>query len=122
MASASVYKGLLVLAVGVLFHAAYSTTEWRQFARKTADSHFEFIPMDIILQTFAGLLLAMVCVLKLAGDFREIRSSVELSEQMWENVRNRPSFYLFSHRGRALAEDYTPIQSTASAKKHFKHN
>ena len=62
--------------------------------------------MDIALQTAVGFVLAMVAVVNIAGDFREIRAGIELGKKTWENTRNRPSFYVYNHRGRALSPDY----------------
>ncbi len=42
-------KFLLFLALAVLFHASYSTTEWRQYARKT-DNLFGSVPLDIVIE------------------------------------------------------------------------
>ena len=56
----------------------------------------------------------MVAVLNIAGDFKEIRASVELSQKSWENARNRPSFYGFNHRGKALTPDYLPPTTTTN--------
>ena len=47
--SKSFYSGLLAFALLMLFHAAYSTTEWRHHARKT-DKPFGAIPLDIAMQ------------------------------------------------------------------------
>ena len=51
----------------------------------------------------------------ISGSFKEIRSSVELSGKNWENVRNRPSFYIFGHRGRAFSPDYVGYVSSPNA-------
>ena len=47
--SKSFYSGLLAFSLLMLFHAAYSTTEWREHARKTGKP-FGSIPLDIALQ------------------------------------------------------------------------
>jgi len=113
--STSFYKGLLFASLGLLFHAAYSAAEWRSYARKSEQVQSDSIPLDITLETVIGLSLAMVAVLKIGGSFKEIRSSVELSGKNWENVRNRPSFYIFGHRGRAFSPDYVGYVSTPNA-------
>ena len=91
------------------------------YFRKT-DRSSESIPLDITGEVLVGLLLAMMAVLNigerkhprpspirnvfnisntnLAGGFKEIRASVQLSQKSWENAKNRPSFYVFNHRGR----------------------
>lgn len=72
----SAYNGLLFLSLVVLFHAAYSTAEWRSYNRRKSDQVSEVIPMDIVIQTLVGLILAMVAVLKVRkiihGDYLEI--------------------------------------------------
>ncbi len=82
------HKALLFVAMAILLHASYSTTEWRQHARKTEEKLFGSIPLDIVIETFLGFLLAMVSVLKIAGEFKEIRASVELSQKSWEHARS----------------------------------
>ena len=95
----SFFRGLFIFAIAILFHAAYSVAEWRSLTR-TSDGLP--IPLDIQIQTLIGLFLSMACVLEIAGDFREIRAYVELSNKSFETVSNRPSFYVYSHRGKAL--------------------
>lgn len=56
----------------------------------------------------------MYGVLQIAGDFKEIRANVELEEKSWETLRNNPSFYVFSHRGKALSPHYEPPARKAS--------
>ena len=64
--------------------------------------------MDITIQTLVGLGLAMLSVLNIAGDFKEIRASVEMSAKSWETVSNRPSFYVYNHRGKVFSPHYEP--------------
>ena len=109
------YKALLFAALAILFHAAYSAAEWRSFTR-TSDQFFDSIPLDITLETMAGLFLAMIAVVNLAGQFKEIRATVELSQKSWENVRNRPSFYIYGHRGKAFSPHYVPPPPPGSKK------
>ncbi len=48
----------------------------------------------------------MIGVLNIAGDFKEIRASIEMSQKSWENAGNRPSFYVYNHRGKVFSPDY----------------
>lgn len=79
----------------------------------------------------------MYGVMSVAGDFKEIRATVDLEVKSWETLRNLPSFYVFNHRGKALSPDYEPppsnqkfvppdlsllLQKTDSAKKDIKHD
>lgn len=50
----------------------------------------------------------MYGVMTVAGDFKEIRATVDLEAKSWETLRNLPSFYVFNHRGKALSPDYEP--------------
>ena len=51
-------------------------------------------------------IFSMIGVLNIAGDFKEIRASIEMSQKTWENAGNRPSFYVYNHRGKAFSPDY----------------
>ena len=66
------------------------------------------IPLDITIQTIFGFVLAMVSVLQIAGDFKEIRAGIEMGKKTWENARNRPSFYVYNHRGKVFSPHYEP--------------
>jgi len=117
----AIFKIVLGLAAVVLLHAAYSVAEWRSLTRKTTSVETESgpddtrsgdgtesssLPLDITLQTIVGFVLAMVSVVNIAGDFKEIRAGIELGKRTWEHARNRPSFYVYNHRGKAFSPDY----------------
>ncbi|UYV73178.1 MMGT1 [Cordylochernes scorpioides] len=57
----------------------------------------------IVLQCLGSLLMTIYSVLHLSGDFKEIRATVELENKSYETFNNRPSFYVFNHRGRTLS-------------------
>jgi len=109
--SKTVYRGVVFLGLGCLLHAAYSAAEWRQISRY-ADMQDMILPIDIVIQTVLSLLLTMFGVLHIAGEFKEIRATVELEGQSWENLKNRPSFYTFGHRGRVFSPLYEPPSLT----------
>ena len=47
------YNALLFVAMSVLFHAAYSVTEWRHFARNKEGGDgglFRAVPVDIAIE------------------------------------------------------------------------
>lgn len=48
----------------------------------------------------------MYGVIYIAGDFKEIRATVELEAKTWETQKNLPSFYIFNHRGKAFSPAY----------------
>ena len=100
------YKTVLCLGLAGLLHAAYSAAEWRGAARMMEGD--PILPLDIVLQTFIFLVVTMLGVIHIAGEFKEIRATVELENQSWENLKNRPSFYTWSHRGRVFSPCYDP--------------
>lgn len=105
--SSSVHKLIITVGFMSLLHAAYSAAQHRSYLRIT-EQQFTSLPFDIILQGIVSLFLTMYGVMAVAGDFKEIRATVDLEEKSWETLRNLPSFYVFNHRGRALSVDYEP--------------
>lgn len=97
----------LAFVVGILslFHAGYSAAQHRTYMRVT-EQEFISLPTDISVQGLLSLLLAMYGILHIAGEFKEIRANVQLENKSWETVGNRPTFYTFAHRGRALSPNY----------------
>ena len=91
-----VLGGLLVLA-----HAAYSAAQHRGYLRLT-EQEFTTLPLDILLQSLAALILTCYGIVRVVGDFKEIKASAELERKTWETLCNRSSFYTFDHRGKAL--------------------
>lgn len=59
-------------------------------------------------QGIVSLFVTMYGVMHIAGDFKEIRATVELENKSWETLGNIPSFYIFNHRGKALSPNYIP--------------
>uniref|UniRef100_A0A1B6K5K4 Membrane magnesium transporter n=1 Tax=Homalodisca liturata TaxID=320908 RepID=A0A1B6K5K4_9HEMI len=127
----------LIISIGFfsLLHAAYSAAQHRSYLRIT-EQQFTSLPFDIILQGIISLFATMYGVMAVAGDFKEIRATVDLEAKSWETLRNLPSFYVFNHRGKALSPDYelpTPnqkyvapdlsllLQKTETTKKDSKH-
>nr|CAD7262957.1 unnamed protein product [Timema shepardi] len=62
----------------------------------------------ILVQGIISLFLTMYGLMSISGEFKEIRATVDLETKSWETLRNIPSFYVFSHRGRALSPNYVP--------------
>lgn len=56
-------------------------------------------------------------VLNVAGNLREIPAAAELNTIKWETQQNLPSFYIFNHRGKALAHNYVPSSGKAELEK-----
>lgn len=93
-----------------LFHAGYSAAQHRTYMRVT-EQEFISLPTDIGVQGLLSLILAMYGILHIAGEFKEIRANVQLQNKSWETAGNRPMFYTFAHRGRALSPNYIAPKS-----------
>ncbi|RZC34238.1 hypothetical protein BDFB_003686 [Asbolus verrucosus] len=93
-----------ILSIGFLslFHVAYSAAQHRSYLRLN-ELDFTHLPLDIVIQALLSLFVIMYGVMNVAGDFKEIKASVELENKSWETFRNIPAFYTFSHRGRFLS-------------------
>ncbi|XP_037090469.1 membrane magnesium transporter 1-like [Pollicipes pollicipes] len=102
------YKIMFACGILSLLHTAYSATQHRSYLRLT-EQEFTALPADIIVQGVLSLILSMYAILFIAGDFREIRANVDLQEKTWDTVGHRPSFMVFSHRGRCLSAHYPAV-------------
>jgi hypothetical protein len=88
------------------------------------------------LQAILSLLVAVFGVTMLAGDYKEIRSNIDLQKKYynsiinfqydllvphvlislfrtWSTLNNRPSFYTFNHRGHV----FSPTQTRSASGK-----
>lgn len=61
---------------------------------------------QLLIQGIGSLFIVMYAVLSIAGDFKEIRATVDLETKSWETQKNIPSFYMFHHRGKSLSAHY----------------
>ncbi|XP_035774194.1 membrane magnesium transporter 1-like [Anopheles albimanus] len=95
-----------------LLHAAYSAAQHRAYLRIT-EQEFTQLPIDIVFQAIASLLLIIYNILQVVGEFKEIRAAVDLQAKSWETLSNIPSFYTFNHRGKALSPFYEPLNPEA---------
>ncbi|XP_055376015.1 ER membrane protein complex subunit 5 [Condylostylus longicornis] len=100
-------KTLLCIGFISLIHAAFSAAQHRSYLRIT-EQDSRALPLDIIIQTLVSLVVIIYNILQIVGDFKEIRAAVDLQQKSWETLSNIPSFYMFCHRGKALAQDYIP--------------
>jgi len=107
------FKICFIIGLISMFHAGYSATQHRTFMRET-EQEYGLLPTDIQLQAIFSLILTMYGVMYIAGDFKEIRANFQLTNQSWDTVGNRPSFYTFSHRGKALSPQYVPPKTKSA--------
>ncbi|XP_013411864.1 membrane magnesium transporter 1 [Lingula anatina] len=100
----SVNNLFVIIGLVSLGHAAYSATQHRTYLRLT-EQEFTWLPADILAQCVLSLLLTCYGIVQVSGEFKDIRAAGELENKTWETLSNRPSFYTFNHRGKALYAD-----------------
>ncbi|XP_031554894.1 membrane magnesium transporter 1-like [Actinia tenebrosa] len=95
--------GRILVFIGLIaiLHAGYSAVQCRTYY-KLLEEEFTSLPIDIYIQCLLGMLLGCIGVVLVAGEFKEIRAAAEMASKSWESLGNRPSFYTFNHRGRAM--------------------
>jgi len=103
MAAFWCWKLIFALGFVSLLHAAYSAAQQRTYLRIT-EQEFTSLPLDILIQSLISLFVTMYSIMQIAGDFKEIRATMELQSKSWDMVGNRPSFYTFSHRGKIYGD------------------
>lgn len=68
--------------------------------------------LQVLIQGIVSLFVVMYGVMSVAGEFKEIRATVDLETKSWETQRNLSSFYTFNHRGKSLSAFYVPHGKT----------
>ncbi|CAG5048134.1 unnamed protein product [Parnassius apollo] len=108
--ASTIHKLIVIVGFVSLFHSAFSAAQHRSYLRITSQE-FTTLPLDIVVQAVVSLFAVMWGVLNVAGNLREIPAAAELNNVRWETQKNLPSFYMFNHRGKALAYNYIPSAS-----------
>lgn len=96
----------IIFGLLALVHSAYSAAQHRSYLR-LAERDFDYLPVDIVVQTVLSLLVTISGVTLVAGEFKEIRATNELQNKSFEDLGRSSSFYTFSHRGRVLSSVYS---------------
>ena len=94
-------KFIVIVGLIALAHAAYSAAQHRSYLRLT-EQEFTSLPSDVLLQSVLALMVTCYGIVKVVGEFREIKAASDLHTKTWETVANRSSFYTFNHRGKML--------------------
>merc|ERR1712243_291899 len=83
-------RGLVCIGILSLFHAAYSTVQYRTYL-KLIEEDFLQVPIDITLQVLISVIMAVVGIVQIAGELKDIHAATELASKSWETLGNRPS-------------------------------
>merc|ERR1712232_981918 len=86
----SVHKACLIAGFISLLHVAYSAVQHRTYLRIT-EQEFKILPLDMVIQAVASLIVVLYSILQMMGKFKEIRASVDLQAKSWETLSNLPS-------------------------------
>uniref|UniRef100_A0A2L2YCV2 Membrane magnesium transporter n=1 Tax=Parasteatoda tepidariorum TaxID=114398 RepID=A0A2L2YCV2_PARTP len=98
--------GKVIVAFGLfsLLHSSFSAAQYRSNLRLMHQNFF-LLPCDIIAQTLLSLFLTLWGVTIIAGDFKRIKSIESYQNKTSDELLNRSSFYVFSHRGRSFFQE-----------------
>jgi len=95
---------LVCFGILSLLHAGYSTVQYRTYL-KLIEEEFVRTPIDISVQVLISVLMAVIGIVQVAGELKDIHAAAELASKSWETLGNRPSFYHFNHRGRNIFQE-----------------
>ncbi|TYI65578.1 hypothetical protein E1A91_D09G166800v1 [Gossypium mustelinum] len=88
-----------VLGVLFLFHAAYSTIQYRGLL-KIMEEEFSGPPMNVVLELLLGFVFCISAALTVPGNFLSIHPDSE--ENRIVSLSANLDFMIFNHRGKAL--------------------
>ena len=57
------------------------------------------------MQVLISVIMAVIGIVNIAGELKDIHAAAELASKSWETLGNRPSFYNFNHRGRNIFQE-----------------
>lgn len=100
----SIDKFFVTVGLLALLHAAYSAAQHRAYLRLN-EQEFTTLPLDILLQTVIGLMLACLGIVRVVGQFREIRAIADMEHRTWDTITMHSSFCGFNHRGKKLFDE-----------------
>ncbi|XP_058738116.1 membrane magnesium transporter-like [Vicia villosa] len=94
----------LALTVGVfgalvLFHAAYSTIQYKSLLKIT-EEEFSGPPFNVVIELFVGLLLCFWAALTVPGKFLSIHPQSD--ENRIVSLPANLDFMIFNHRGKVF--------------------
>ncbi|CAK8543879.1 unnamed protein product [Lathyrus sativus] len=94
----------LALTVGVfgalvIFHAAYSTIQYKSLLKIT-EEEFTSPPFDVVIELFVGLLLCFWAALTVPGKFLSIHPQSD--ENRIVSLPANLDFMIFNHRGKVF--------------------
>lgn len=93
---------LVIVGILSLIHSGYSAAQHRSYLRLVEQDFTGLLPLDILLQTVVSLMVTLLGVVKVSGEFKEIRTLDDVKYKNIDTIANRPSFYIFNHRGRLM--------------------
>ena len=102
--SKAVGTAALVLAAALLLHAGYSTNHYFHLVRERFGDVDASLPLDVLLEAGAGLLVAAVAALTFSDAFKPLHLSTAVHAQAWEAMRSRPDFISFPPLSRSAAK------------------
>ncbi|GAB2272316.1 hypothetical protein Dimus_007136 [Dionaea muscipula] len=97
-------SGFTLGALGVLllFHAAFSTIQYRGLLKIT-EEEFSGPPLNVVFELILGFMLCMYAGLAVPGNFQSIHPDSE--ENRIVSLPANLDYMIFNHRGRVISPD-----------------
>ncbi|GMT16964.1 hypothetical protein PFISCL1PPCAC_8261, partial [Pristionchus fissidentatus] len=99
------HKVVAIVSLIALLHGAYSAAQHRLYLRLT-EQPFSALPLDIVVQTLASLIVLCWACTHVAGAFQPIRADIANGRRSWDEVGSCLSFASFEHRAKALSPTF----------------
>jgi hypothetical protein len=97
------WKAKLLLLVGSAFllQSGYAVIMFSNFRKVQQQLHLT-LPLDIIATCCIGLLLCLIAIIQLSGNFKGKLAVPELATRSYDTLQTRRDFNIFNHRGKVL--------------------
>ncbi|EGD77898.1 hypothetical protein PTSG_09533 [Salpingoeca rosetta] len=89
------------ISVVLLLHAAYSASRYHSYL-KINHEEFESLPIDIVVQTVAAMIVGMVAIVALNTNFADIHLTSRLKSKTWETACPKAAFRTFHNTRHSL--------------------
>jgi len=108
----------LITLFGVLMmaHVAYSMIQFQAYVKAAQDPSLS-VPADIVGECIVALLIISWGGTQIAGNFKSILASSDLSSKSYEYLTTREDFTMYNHRGRTIALFKKSMQSRSQERR-----
>merc|ERR1711916_109551 len=95
-------KIIFTLSVLIFMHASFSAIQYRRYFQILQLEENESLPIDIIVETFIGLVLFYISTTQIFPSFKRIDVKTTSLASEYDQVNHRHNFMVFNHRGKVF--------------------